>query len=108
MLNDNHWNQYAKTFSYRDMEHMLQEIYVKPKSTIEKCSEILDLSIYSTRRLIRRFIIDTTPKEKLSIPEKELKKNTLGQLAKKYSVSKSKIWRIKQALKKRAAPDGGS
>jgi predicted DNA-binding protein (UPF0251 family) len=109
MLNDNHWNQYAKTFGFSDMRKMLQKIYIDDKMSLETCAEELDISIYTTKRLIQRFIIDSVvPKKKLAISEVELKRNTLGQIASKYGVSRSTIWRLRKAIKKRIAPGEGS
>lgn len=106
MLKDEHWNQIALKHDQPNMKLLLKKLYSEEKLSLEKCSEVLDLSMYTTRHLLRHFGLTTQQEvsKKLNLSYSELRKGTLGQLAMRHGVSKSTIWRMQQAVKKRTTP----
>ena len=115
-LKDSHLDLIAQKNGADNMQALLKELYSRRDMSLEKCSEMLDLSIYLVRKLLQRYGISERPGAlvKSSISLTDLKKHTLGELALKHHTSRSTIWRIKQGIlgkttpKKPAAPGGGS
>lgn len=113
MLKENHLNRIAQSLGHEGMKEALHHIYEVQKNTLEECSEKLDLSVHTLRSLMKQYGICTRQDQlkKLTISSVELRKNTVGQIASKYGISRSSAWRLKQSAKltkKSSARGGGS
>lgn len=94
-------NDLAKLKGFENLKALLQSHYVQEQGTLEQISEDLHISAYHLKQLMHLLGISLRQKtlKRLEIPLKELKKLTLGQLAQKHSISRSKAWRLKQSAK---------
>jgi len=93
------WNTLAKANSFDSIEELLTERHIKKKESLETIA--LDLNVH--RRTIGRLLaqLGITNLDKnttIILSEYEATNLTLGQIARRYNVSKSTAWRLRKKL----------
>ena len=101
-MKDDLYNRIAISHGYDNIKEMLIDLYSTQGISQGMMANLIGCSLPTIKTLRAQYDIKDRPKkliEKLGIPLKELKKRSCNELATKYKMSKSYIWRLKQAAK---------
>jgi predicted transcriptional regulator len=93
------WNVLARANDYDSIEKLLKDRYVKREQSMETIA--LDLNVH--RKTIARLLVqlELGPREKhveVVLTDHEVNNLTLGQIARRYNISKSTAWRLRKKL----------
>jgi len=92
------WDDLAKINRYDSIKHLLTERYLTNGHSVENIA--LDLNVHrkTVMRLIIKLDLKRPEKETVVLTEHEATNLTLGQIARRYGISKSTAWRIRRKL----------
>ena len=92
------WNNVAKGLGYSSMKQLLEDRYV----TKSQSKEVIALDLECDRTTIARLLLDLDVKrvarEPVELTKHEAVNLTVGQIARKYNITKSTSWRLRKKL----------
>lgn len=106
-MNNLLYDRIAQARGYTDMKDMLTDLYATKGLSQGSIAGLVGCSLPTVKSLREQYgILSKPPKPSLSttIPETELRRKSCIELAKKYKLSKSYVWRLKRALKAKVDP----
>jgi transposase len=101
-MNDLIYDRIAQSKGYTDAKDMLVDLYQTKGVSQGVIAALIGCSLPTVKTLREHYGIGAKPKKpslSTTIPEKELRKKSCIELAKKYKLSKSYVWRLKRELK---------
>ena len=101
-MNNLIYDRIAQAQGYKDTKDMLLDLYSTKGMSQGSIANLIGCSLPTVKSLREQYDIPAkpkTPKLSSTIPETELRKKSCIELAKKYKLSKSYVWRLKRLLK---------
>lgn len=101
-MNNLLYDRIAQAQGYIDTKDMLIDLYQTKGMSQGQIANLIGCSLPTVKTLREHYDIGPKPKPATAlstIPEKELKKKSCIELAKKYNLSKSYVWRLKRGVK---------
>ena len=101
-MNDLIYDHIAQGQGYKNTKDMLSDLYTTKNMSQGVIANLIGCSLPTVKSLRQQHGIEDKPKTLLprpTIPRKELIKKSCLELAAKYKVSKSYIWRLKRSTK---------
>lgn len=97
-MRDGVWNNVAISKSYENMDALLEDVYIKQGKSMIFVANFIGCTIATVRNLLDWHDIERRgrPKLEVTIPKKELKECSLGELEARYKLSRSKIFRMRK------------
>lgn len=101
-MNDLLYDKIAQSQGYKNTKDMLFDLYQTKGMSQGVIANLIGCSLPTVKSLREQHGIEDklkVPITRPTIPEKELKKKSCIELAAKYKLSKSYIWRLKHGVK---------
>jgi orotate phosphoribosyltransferase-like protein len=100
------WNTLAQANDYDSIEELLKDRYGKKEESMETIALDLNVNRRTIARLLIQFDICSRDKRvEVVLTEHELNNLTLGQIARRYNISKSTAWRLRKKATEPETPD---